>query len=87
MEAEYYFVIIIPITIFPQGETAMTFKERLKEPEIRKKRPFPYFHKKKQNSKSSLSHSALGDKKALPGLLRPLQSIGRHLLSSYSWGR
>lgn len=47
MEAEYYFVIIIPITIFPQGETAMTFKERLKEPEIRKKRPFPYFHKKK----------------------------------------
>lgn len=50
MEAEYYFIIIIPITIFPQGETAMTFKERLKEPEIRKRKPFPYFHKKKTPS-------------------------------------
>lgn len=48
MEADYYFIIIIAIAIFPQGETAMTFKQRLKELEIRKRRP--HFHKKKTPS-------------------------------------
>lgn len=84
MEADYYFIIIIAIAIFPQGETAMTFKERLKEPEIRKIRP--YFHKKKTPS-LACPIVLLETRRLSQVSSYRLQSIGRHLLSSYSWGR